>query len=113
MGIGLMVGGAIAISGITPDHSCPFEGGSDCNSGGNDGEVHAGFLVMLVSAGVGLGLGIPGIVKLARLSETEREALERYSSASPRPALIFPSPGARSATGLGRTLTLPLLSFSF
>lgn len=102
MGVGLLVGGAMVISGITPNHDCPYEGGGNCGSADNDSEVHGGLLVMLASTAVGLGLGIPGIVQLARPSETERDVLERYSTPSPRPAVR-----------LGRGAVLPLLSFGF
>jgi len=32
----------------------------------------------VVSVGIGLGIGIPGIVKMARQSEEETEAVNRY-----------------------------------
>lgn len=111
MGIGLLLGGVMVISGLTPDQRCPYEGGSACDSGGNDEDVRAGFLVMLVSTGVGLGLGIPGIVRLSRPSETETQALDRYSNAG-RPALPA-HPGARAAGITGRNLVVPVLAFDF
>lgn len=104
MGVGVLLGGVMVISGITPNHDCPYEGGSTCDSGGNDGEVHTGLLVMLASTAVGLSLGIPGVVRLASPSETERNALERYSNPPARPRL---------AGRPGRDLVLPLLSLSF
>jgi hypothetical protein len=109
--IGMLVGGAMVLSGVTPDHSCPYEGGSTCDSGDNDGEVHAGFLIMLASAGLGLGAGITGLVYLRRPDAVENEAHARYVDIPPRQA---PFGAVRGGAGNPRrTMTFPLVSLSF
>lgn len=112
LAVGTVVGAAMVLSGITPDHTCPYEGGSNCDSGGNDGEVDTGFAIMLVSTALGLPLGISGIVKNASPSETEKAALDVYSLRS-SPPMWPPSPrGARGGLVPAKT-TLRLLSVRF
>jgi hypothetical protein len=61
---------------------------------------------------VGLALAIPGLVKMARETEIERGAVERYQS----PGILLPStPLASNLTSASprKSLQVPLLSFLF
>jgi hypothetical protein len=71
-------------------------------------EAMAGTLVMLGGAAVGLALGIPGVLKLARFSDEEREAVDAYSP-NVRD-LSLQSPPQRI---IGKTLAIRLWSMTF
>jgi hypothetical protein len=73
LGIGDIVGTAIIMS--TPGY--PNVKSSD------QGQMMAGLGVALLSLGIGLALGIPGIMKMSRESEIETRAREHYK---PTPA---------------------------
>lgn len=62
--------------------------------------------VMLGSLAVGLALGIPGILKIARTSEEEEQALAAYTGR--RSALA-----ARPSLASGRSLLAPLFGLAF
>jgi hypothetical protein len=71
-----------------------------------------GLAVLAASTGVGLGLGIPGIIDLARTSDAETAARERYE----HPYLLGPPPSPRPPYSLapaGHALKVPLFWFSF
>jgi hypothetical protein len=112
-GVGLGAGYVIMLASII--------GSADCNNGSsynstcdnNAGSgVIAGLLVMVVATGVGLGIGIPGIVSMARQSEAETAAVDRYQYpfAPPAPTPYYPG---QSALPSPRAFKVPLLSFSF
>ena len=69
----------------------------------------------LVTAGLGLALAIPGIVRMARQTEVETQAVERYQRSQSSPPPIFPTGNARPLSGGsgGKSLCLSLLSFTF
>jgi hypothetical protein len=103
------------VAGLRPSN-CPNGG---CESSGNHGVP--GLVVALVSEAIGLGLAIPGIVKIAKQSDAESEASAWYfnpaatsdgSATSARPArsvgVGVPEPSMRP-TGF----SLPLLSGTF
>jgi len=60
--------------------------------------------VAAVAAAIGLGVGISGIVVMARQSQAENEALDRYRQ-PPRQAPV--------ATPVGHAMRLPVLSLAF
>lgn len=68
-----------------------------------------GALIMAASTGLGLGIGIPGIISMARQSEVETAAVDRYQY----PQMPRPAPYGAGATPVGYALKLPLLSLSF
>jgi hypothetical protein len=110
LGIGLLVGGVVLLSGLTPSN-CPWED-SSCNQGDNDGTVHAGFAIMLVSLIAGPAIAIPGIVKTARTTQLEEDAVDRY-----RAKAVVPRPVAHPVFDRGlpstRPLAVRLFSFAF
>jgi hypothetical protein len=112
--VGGLLGGILFLSAITPSSDCPWEGGSDCDSGGNDGQVHAGLGILALSGVAGLVLVIAGNVKRSGTGQPELDALTRYHGsgpplASPRSAEARP---VRSREP-GRSLAFPLLALSF
>jgi len=78
LGVGLLGGGVLIVSGLTPS-GCGWEE-PNCGGGDNDGTVHAGFAALLVGLVAGPALAIPGLVKLARTTQVEADALERYGA---------------------------------
>jgi hypothetical protein len=74
-----------------------------------------GLGLMAVSIGTGLGLGIPGIIRMARQSEAETEAARRYHPPElpQMPPYPGPYPTAKSVRAGGFTLSAPILSFTF
>lgn len=69
-----------------------------------------GIFIGVVAAAVGLGIGIPGLVRMGKQSEAEYDALNRYLEPAQPPPLQKPA----SAVGSGRlTVSLPLFSVSF
>jgi hypothetical protein len=112
--IGLVMGGIIWASGVRLVSDCPYEGGSNCESSGNDqGTMHEGKMIMLVSIIAGLSLGIPGVVTLGSVSQAESDVLQRYRTGVRwRPAVFPPS---RSLPGgpPGKSVGLQLLSVAF
>jgi hypothetical protein len=112
LGVGLTAGYLIILSGISDSVNCSFD--SACSQS-NDGRITTGFVVGLVSTGVGLAIGIPGIVRMAKQTEVETEAVDRYQYAGVGRQPVFP-PGYSSALPGGaraKALNLSLLSFKF
>jgi hypothetical protein len=112
--VGLVLGAVVWASGIRLTSDCPYEGGSNCESPGNDeATMHKGKMIMVISMVAGLSAGIPGVIILGGSSQAEDDVLQRYrSGARWRPAVFPPSrtlPGSPS----GKTLGLPLLSVRF
>jgi hypothetical protein len=115
-GLGLLVGGVMWVSGIRILSDCPYEGGSNCeSSGNNEAQMRNGVVVILASTAVGLAVGIPGVSMLRGTSEAEEDAIKRYRSGEYRPRPIAPLPYSRAfpAGVPGKTLNLSLLSVAF
>ncbi len=73
--------------------------------------IMLGLVVIAMSAGLGLPLGIGGVVAMARQSEAEAAAVDRYQfSRMPSPPVHGPS---YSAAPSGYAVKVPLLSLSF
>ncbi len=108
LGAGVVAGFLVALSGplICWDAACQREA---------DSRSHAGEAVMLASAGIGLALGIPGIVMLARQSEAEDKAVDRYQLSGAGAPTAFPSGNLRalSARTAAKTFSFSLYSFVF
>jgi hypothetical protein len=103
LGTGIAAGYIIMLASLTDLHCSSDSCDNDVGSG-----VFAGFIVMAASAGIGLGLGIPGIVSMARQSQVETAAVERYQY----PQIRMPPAYGLGAPG-GRVIRVPLLSLSF
>jgi len=102
-GVGTVIGFEMIVSSLRSSNCQSGNGG--CGTGGNHGLP--GLAVALVSEAIGLAMAIPGIVKLARQSEAETEASERYH---PVPALRAEIPETpMRPTGF----LVPLLSGTF
>jgi hypothetical protein len=103
LGVGLVGGLALIASGISS--GCSNEGCS-----GDDGRMQLGLGVAAVSAGVGLALGIPGIVRMSSQSSLEDDAVARYRAAGSSTVA-----GSRSTPfqSRARVATWPLISLSF
>lgn len=114
LGVGAIAGYVIVLSAFS-DHlnSCAYESGSCGNS--SDGQIKLGIALMLVSTGVGLALGIPGIVRMAKQTDVETAAVDRYQfSGWVRPPVYPPwQSSAVSIAAPRKTLNLSLLSFTF
>jgi hypothetical protein len=96
-----VVGTAIGFSLLPRPYNCPEGGCGDTANGGL-----AALVVIGLANAVGLGLAIPGIVKLASESDAEATAAKAYRSAV-APAGASPAlPATRPTLGL----TVPLLS---
>jgi len=98
LGVGDIVGSIIMVT--TP--------GYPNIESGHEGRFFVGVAVAVVSLGVGLGLAIPGLVKMARPGDEENRALDSYTS-GPRQA---PAPAAPPQV-LGKTITAPVFSLAF
>lgn len=113
LGGGVTLGYLLLLSSI--DHSADCSYGESC---GNDlgGSFITAMFIVLASTGVGLGIGIPGIISMARQSEVETAAVDRYQAGGlpppPLPPPYYPYP-AQSAIPLGMTFKVPLLSIAF
>jgi hypothetical protein len=104
LGVGAVVGFLVALSGplICWDAACQSEA---------DARARSGEVIALASAGIGLALGIPGIVMLARQSEAEDKAVERYQISG-----VGAPPGnsrVLSTGSAGKTFSVSLWSFAF
>jgi hypothetical protein len=116
MGLGLLVGSVIWVSGIRLFSDCPYEGGSNCQSPGNDeDQMSKGVIVALASTVVGLAVGIPGVAMLRGTSEAEKDAIQQYRARESWPRPIAPAPYSRAFPGgpAGKTFNLSLLSVAF
>ena len=108
LGVGVVAGLLVALSGplICWDAACQSEA---------DARAHSGEVIALASVGIGLALGVPGIVMLARQSEAEDKAVDRYQLFGAGPPPAFPSGNSRTlSTGsAATTFSLSLCSFAF
>lgn len=75
---------------------------------GDRGQMYVGVAVGLVTLGVGLALGIPGIISLAKRSDEEWRAMEYYQKEAP--AIKGPD---QSRSESGKMITWPLLTYNF
>lgn len=112
LGVGAGVGYAIMVSGIMS--------GADCNAydsqcGPNTDRMLGGLAVGILSVGVGLAIGIPGIIRMARQTELETQASERYQAWGSGQPLVYPGAYSQALPMRlpGRRLDLSLLSFRF
>ena len=108
VGFGIVAVGAIA--GYFLIASSFDREGNGYNVAGD--RIGLGTMVIAATAGFGLGLGIPGIVKMVKKNEVEKAAADRYQrSRLPSPPIangaIYSGPPARYA------IHLPLVAFSF
>lgn len=111
-GVGGITGYIVMLSALTVDCGYNYDYGyssSSCDDRmGN--RFLLGALIIAASAGLGLGIGIPGIVSMARQSEVETAAVDRYQY----PQMPVPAYAKLdSAWPGGYALRLPLLSLSF
>lgn len=72
------------------------------------GQFFAGMAVGIVTLGVGLALGIPGIISLVKRSDEEWRAMQYYEEAAPPTKKLD-----QSSSELGNTISLPLLTYNF
>lgn len=73
LGVGVGVGYVIMFSGIASAGDCSY--GNSC--GPNTDRMLGGLAVGVLSVGVGLAIGIPGIFRMSSPSEVETQATER------------------------------------
>jgi len=110
-GVGLAAGYLIMLSSFSDSVNCDYSGSSSC---GNDisGHLWTAVLVWAASAGVGLGIGIPGIISMARQSEVETNAVDRYQYPH---GMLPPQPyyPAQSVAPSVKAFKVPLLSIAF
>lgn len=113
LGVGEAAGFAIILSTFGDTNNCTNNSYYDGSCGSNMGARYLiALLVAAAASGVGLGIGIPGIISMARESEVETAAVDRYQNlrlSAPPPAYA----PAQSASPSAKTLKVPLLSFSF
>jgi hypothetical protein len=110
-GVGLGVGYLIFLSSVIDGVNCNNSYNDTCANSVGSGAI-AGLLVMAISSAVGLAIGIPGIVSMARQSEAETAAVDRYQYplAPQPPAPYYPGQSSRPSP---RAFKVPLLSLSF
>jgi hypothetical protein len=112
-GVGGITGYIVMLSSFMS--SCNYNGNYYNDSCGSidGGRFVLGIVIMAASAGVGLGLGIPGVISMARQSEAETAAVDRYQYPQlPLPPATYYGPSF-SAAPAAPTVKLPLLSLSF
>ncbi len=105
VGFGIFGAGAITASILISTAVSPAGGGYSTDGG----RIVFAVVVMAISAGVGLPLGIGGIVEMVRRSEAENAAIDHYQ----RMPLPPSSPVSQSAAHTGYALKVPLLSLVF
>jgi hypothetical protein len=112
LGAGVIAGYLILLSSIRDVADC--SSAYSCNDNFADHYLLA-LLVMGASTGIGLGIGIPGIVSMARQSEVETNAVDRYQypHGMMPPPPYYPAYPPPYGLGSPRSLKLPLLSFAF
>lgn len=110
-GVGLGVGYLIFLSSVFDGVNCNDSYTDTCSNSIGSGAI-AGLLVMAIASAVGLGIGIPGIISMARQSEAETAAVDRYqyTFAPPAPPPYYPG---QSSLPPSRAFKLPLLSLAF
>jgi hypothetical protein len=111
LGVGAGVGYVVFLAGLTSGMDCGYY--ESCEP--DKSMLLGGLGLMAVSIGTGLGLGIPGIIRMARQSEAETEAARRYHPPElpQMPPYPGPYPTAKSVRAGGFTLSAPILSFTF
>jgi hypothetical protein len=108
--VGFSIFGVGAITGYILISTAFQPAGGGVSTAGD--RIALGLVVLAASAGFGLPFGIDGIVKLARQSEPETAAIERYQ----KPQVPSASPldgSASSAAPTGYSVKVPLLSLCF
>lgn len=113
-GVGEAAGFVALLSAMGDTNNC----GNDTPSYGSCGGIfggHAaaiGLAIMAVATGVGLAIGIPGIISIAKQSDAENAAVDRYQGpqAPAPPPAYFPT---QSTLPSVKSLKVPLLSFAF
>jgi len=114
LGVGSIAGYVLVLSALHDDlNNCDY-GASSCGNN-SDGQVKLGIAIVLVSTGVGLALGIPGIVRMAKQTEVETAAVDRYQLPGLGRPPVYP-PWQSSAAPVAaprKALNLSLLSFTF
>jgi hypothetical protein len=104
LGVGDIVGSVIIVT--TP--------GYPNIEAGHEGRVLVGLAVAVVSLGVGLGLAIPGLVKMARPGEEEKRALDAYGPGQRLgPPYEAPRPVLGPPQASGATISAPIFSMAF
>jgi hypothetical protein len=111
LGVGVVTGYVIMFSGIASAGDCSY--GNSC--GPNTDRIFGGLAVGILSVGVGLAIGIPGIFQMTRPSEVETQASERYQAWGTGQPLVYPGSysQAQPLSSPGRGFDLPLLAFRF
>jgi hypothetical protein len=115
LGVGAGVGYAIMVSGIMSGANCNYYDNYNSQCGPNTDRMMGGLVVGILSVGVGLAIGIPGIIRMARQTELETQASERYQAWGSGQPLVYPGAYSQSLPmrSPGRRLDLSLLSFRF
>jgi hypothetical protein len=111
LGVGTVGGLAFAIVSGPCSGASSGDGSESCSSHATRAVV--GLSIALVSQGVGLALGIPGIVRMAKESDVETEAAKRYGSARTDRASALSDAGRERGRSAATSLMLPLLSAVF
>ena len=111
LGVGVGAGYLIMVSGIMAGADCGLE--SSCKP--DEDRILGGLALAILSLGVGTAIGVPGIIRMAKQTEIETQASDRYQfSGSGRPTVY---PGSYSQgmpmRSAGVRLDLPLLAFRF
>ena len=111
-GVSIFGAGAIAGLGVFLTTGLCFD--AACQ-GDVDQSNHTAEIIVLVAAGTGLALAVPGIVEMARHTDIETEAAERYQGpVIGLPLVLPPAESPAHSTGpSGKSLSLPLLSLTF
>lgn len=112
LGVGGGVGYALLLSGAMSGDNCGYYE-SQCEP--NTDRMLSGVMIGLLSVGVGLAIGIPGIIRMAKQTEIETQASDRYQAWGAGQPLLYPgqysqTPSMRSP---GRRFDLSLLSIRF
>ena len=116
LGVGAITGYVLVLLALRDDlNSCAYGSESCGNGNSSDGQIKLGVALALVSTGVGLALGIPGIIRMAKQTDVETAAVDRYQfPVWGRPPV---NPPWQSSTGpaavRSKPLSLSLLSFTF
>lgn len=79
------------------------------------GRVGTGLVVGVVSLGVGLGIAIPGVVKIGRPGDEENRLYEYYRQGGPPPQSAPPTPVSLAAPvpSSGPSMMVPVFSYRF
>ncbi len=109
-GVGGITGYVVMLSALATECDYDYDYGTRSCGDRMGNRFLLGALIVVASAGLGLGVGIPGIVGMARRSEAETAAVDRYQY----PRTLMPSHYARVGSAVpGFALKLPLLSLCF